>query len=292
MTKNLFWGLSLFSLTILILFQNCSGTSDNLGKFQQSNASTSSSSTPTDEESNTVSSSNNSGSNYTFPGRASSFFSAPTNNTSSGSGSSTSNTSTGTATVTPTPPANSSQLSADSLAIIAPGASCGYVKSLAGRGYQQLLNDFAAAFDGSYLKVGETLNWASGVLKRNADGSLSYSDPKDSSNNFTMRKTDSPSRIAQEHFNVQLHWIRQYGVRFGQTQTQIWGAAAALRHLFGYPMDANKSFPLGFLNISVSTDAKPGNYTFHTPDGAMSAVQFLGSNWCLAMTSDWGQCEK
>lgn len=107
-----------------------------------------------------------------------------------------------------------------------------------------------------------------------------------------MSQTDSPKRLAQDHFNVQLQWIRQYGVHFGLTQTQMWGSAAGLRHLFGYPMGANKSFPLGYLNISVSTDATPGNYTFHTPDGAMNTVQFLSSNWCLAMTSDWGQCEK
>lgn len=290
MTKNLFWGLSIFSLAVVILFQNCAGSSDNLGKLQQSTSASSASSSSTGADTNTIASSNISGSNYTFPGSASSFFSAPSSNTSSsGSSSTTSNSGSTTGSASPAP---TSQLSADSLAIIAPGASCGYVKSLAGLGYQQLLNDFAAAFDGNFLKVGESLNWASGVLTRNADGSMNYIDPKNSANNFTMRKTDSPKRIAQDHFNVQLQWIRQYGVHFGLTQTQMWGAASGLRHLFGYPMDANKSFPLGYLNLTVSTDATPGNYTFHTPDGAMSAVQFLGSNWCLAMTSDWGQCEK
>lgn len=292
MTKSVFWVLSFFSLAVVMLFQNCAGTSDNLSKFQQSTSSSSAESS-SETDPNTVASSNNSGNNYTFPGSASSFFSAPSSGSASNSSSaSTSGAATGSTTGSASTTTPSSQLSADSLAIIAPGASCGYVKSLAGLGYQQLQNDFAAAFDGSYLKVGENLSWASGVLTRNADGSLSYSDPSNSANNFTMRKTDSPKRIAQNHFNVQLHWIRQYGVHFGLSQTQMWGAAAGLRHLFGYPMDANKSFPLGYLNITVSTDSTPGNYTFHTPDGAMSSVQFLGSNWCLAMTSDWGQCEK
>lgn len=287
MTKNLFWGLSLFSLAVVFLFQNCAGTSDNLYKFQQASES-SSSSTSTDADTSNASNTS-SGSNYTFPGSASSFFSVPSSGTSSSNSSSSASNSSATGAVAPAP---SGQLSADTLAIIAPGASCGYVKSLAGLGYQQLLNDYAAAFDENFLKVGATLNWASGVLTKNADGSMNYTDPKNPGNNFTMRKTDSPKRIAQDHFNVQLQWIRQYGVQFGITQTQMWGSASGLRHLFGYPMDANKSFPLGSLNITVSTDATPGNYTFHTPDGAMSAVQFLGSNWCLAITSDWGQCEK
>ncbi len=174
-------------------------------------------------------------------------------------------------------------------ASISPGANCSYVTSLAGLGYGQLLSDYKAAFDGRFLKVGQTSSWASGTITRNVDGSLDYKNPANPADNFTMRIVDSPKRIALDHPLVHQLWIRQYGVQFGQSQIQIWGTANVLHHLFGYPMGPNKSFPIGSLNINVSTGSVAGNYTFHTPDGPMSTVQFLASNWCLAITSDWGQ---
>lgn len=273
MSKKLIGFVFLLAATIGIFFQNCAASSDNLSQFEQ----ISSSKSAENEVSNTNSSLNNGNNNtyYTFPGSSISFFRNP----------SIANTSTASST------SNSSISSTINKDSIAPGSRCSYVKSLAGLGYQQLLNDYSAAFDGSFLKQGEQLNWASGILTRNSDGSLNYADPVTPANNFVMKKTDSPKKIALEHFNIHKHWMKQYGVQFGQTQTQIWGAANALTHLFGYPMDANKSFPLGFLNLTVTTDSIPGNYTFHTPEGPMNSVQFLSSNWCLAMTSDWGQCE-
>lgn len=174
MTKTLVWGVSLFSLTVVILFQNCAGKLDTASNFQQSTSSKSPSTAPTETESTTASTTSSSGSNYTFPGSASSFFSSPSSGSSANNSSSTGSSSAA-SSVTTVP---SNQLPADSLALIAPGATCSYVKSLAGLGYQQLLNDFAAAFDGSSLKTGESINWASGVLTRNANGSMNYTDPK------------------------------------------------------------------------------------------------------------------
>lgn len=265
----------------VFLFQNCAGPTTNFidktSSSETSNQEELNSSSLDDEINNQT---NNSQSYSQFPnGNASSFFSPPKS-------SNTSNQNSQNITPTPAPVTNLDTSS------IAPGSACSYVKSLAGLGYNQLLSDFKAAFDGSYLKVGESMPWASGTITRNKDGDLDFKNPNDPADNFTMKKTDSPKRIALDHFTVHRLWMKQYGVQFGQSKLQILGAANSLRHLFGYPMGPNKSFPLGFLNLVVSTDNIAGNYTFQTPDGPMNTVQFLSSNWCLAMTSDWGQCEQ
>lgn len=276
----------------LLLFQNCAGGSESGSNFDRSQQDAIINQDDINSTSNSSNSATVDSSNYTFPGSASSFFSSgiasSTSSTNSTSSSNTTSTSSSTSQTSTT--SNTTSFSFNT-ASISPGANCSYVKSLSGLGYQQLLNDFAAAFDGSYLMVGEKLNWASGVLTRNSDGSLQYTVPNDSAATLIIRRTDNPGDVALKSFNIHRHWMKQYGVQFGKSQTQLVGAAKGLASLFAYPMDANKSFDLGFIGIYVSTATSPGDYTFHTPDGLMTSVQFTGSTWCLAMTSDWGQAQ-
>ena len=170
----------------------------------------------------------------------------------------------------------------------APGAACSRVSSVSGLGLENLKNGYKAAF--TSIKVNQSVSWANGTLTKNADGTLSYND-RNPGSSLILNESDSPESIALANPYIGRLWMKQYGIQFGVTRASLLGTIKAYHHLFAHPMGPNKEFLLALSNtgVKVTTSSVAGAYTFHTPDGPMNSVQFSGSVWCVAMTSDWGQ---